>query len=71
MKQGHHRCDPSTLENNFEWLTKWRENRIYDSVECIMGYRRNNDAAREEFVGDYSLPGIITEYQGLLFITRD
>ena len=23
-------------------LAKWRENRIYDLVQCIMGYRRNS-----------------------------
>ena len=28
-------------------------------------------AAREEFVGDYSVLGIITQYQGLLLSTRD
>ena len=27
--------------------------------------------ARDEFVSDYSVPGIITQYQGLLLSTRD
>ena len=32
---------------------------------------RGGDVAREEFVGDYSVPGIITQYLGLLLSTRD
>ena len=36
-----------------------------------MGFLWANDVAREEFVGDYSVSGIITQYQGLSLSIRD
>ena len=36
---------------------------------CVL--EKQTRRAREEIVGDYSIPGIITQHQGLLLSTRD
>ena len=47
-------------------LTKNSKSDVDERGHRLRFFHKRRRSAHEEFVGDYSVPGIITQYQGLL-----